>query len=270
MDDGMSHDLVCGPPAPGAIRGGDRLSPKPDSQIAQSDAFHEAVVECLPSAGGAPCPEPGRASGSRRKPCAPRAVVGNHRARRAAGRTVLGVVIVNDAQGSGCVGVGGSRSVGSNRAPPLDGFTGDLTGGGDGHGFAFDELRAVAAALHCEANLVRKDVPSTGCEHGIGRPDEPDPGGDGQSVEHGRLSGAVVACEEGELWVQLQSVVGEELEVLYPESIDSHVPLHSEEALPRSDETHPGRGMEQRQGGLFGMKTGSAVSICPGRVPVTR
>ena len=119
------------------------------------------------------------------------------------------VVIVDDAQGFGGVGIGGSRSLCSNLAPPLDGLTGDLTGGGDGHGFAFDELRAIASALHFKANLVRKDIPSTGCERRIGRPDEPDPGRDGQSVEHGRLSGAIVAYQEGEPWVQLQRVVGE-------------------------------------------------------------
>ncbi len=196
-NNGVFDDFVPRPPAPGPVGGGHRLALKPDSQITQADAFFEAIVECLPTAGRAARLDTRGASGSRRKPRATRPVVGDYRTRNVPARTVSREVLIDDAQGLG-----------------------------DGHGLALDELRPVAGLHQVEANLLGKDVPPAVREHGIGRSDEPDPGRDRQRVQNRRLSGAVVAHQQGKARMQLQRVVGEALEVPYPDSIDSHIPLY--------------------------------------------
>ena len=221
--DGLLHDFVTPPPAPGTIGGRNRFALKPDSEITQSDSLFEAVVERLPTARGTARLEPGRATGSRRKPGAPRSIVGDHGTRHALARAIPREVVLYNLQGSRGLGVGGSRPVESDLPAPLDMLTGNLASRGDGHRLALDELPPVTYLPHVEANLVSQDVPPAVREHGIGWPDEPDPGRNRQRIENRRLSGAVVTHKEGEPGMQLQRVVRESLEVLYPKSIDFHV-----------------------------------------------
>ena len=163
-----------------------------------------------PSGGRSGAPSTSSGPRSRRKPRAPGTVVGNDGTGRVVARPVPRKVILDDPQGFGRLDVGRSRSVQANLPAPFEFVTRDLARGGDGHRFAFHESRAVSLMPAAETDLVAQDVPSTVRQHGIGRLDEPDAGGDRERVENSRLSGTVVTHEQSEPRVQVQrsSVTG--------------------------------------------------------------
>ena len=198
------------------------LGYKNNMEVGEADPLVEAIVQGFPTACWTVPPGTLFATTSRRKPCTPCTVVGDHRAQYALASLHAREVPFDDFKGFSCFRVSRSCAIFPNLSAPAGGMAGKFASNLYGHRFALQELCAVAFLLRQEANLARKDISSASSQRRIWRLDEPDTRRNRQCIQYLRLSGAVVADQQGKAWIQLQFRLVEALEIPNLDTINSH------------------------------------------------